>query len=248
MFRVFKDFFAGRKCNFYLPPAPEKDRNEIVVLIHGLIHRSFYLYSLGKFFRNAGFSVYIYDYKTASKTISHHAGDFKLFLEKIVRESPPEVKISIVTHSLGGIVTREALGHLAPGNDWSGETLTPDRIKRIVMLAPPNLGSYAAKILLKILPISGSLLKPLPELSSEASAYVHSVPVPDGIEIGIIAGKYDLEVAICLTKLANQKDHIILVSEHTFMMFMPSVRRAALRFIETGSFKKCDEAMPIKLL
>jgi hypothetical protein len=106
------------------------------------------------------------------------------------------------------------------------------------LLAPPNLGSYAAKILLKILPISGSLLKPLSELSSEASAYVHSVPVPDGIEIGVIAGKYDFEVAICLTKLANQKDHIILVSGHSLMMFIPSVRRAALRFIETGSFRK----------
>jgi alpha-beta hydrolase superfamily lysophospholipase len=128
MFKALTDFFAGGKYNFYLPPAPENDRNEIVVLIHGLIHRSFHLYSLGKFFRNAGFSVYIYNYQTARQTISHHAGDFKLFLEKIARESPPDVKINIITHSLGGIVAREALGHLADGNDWAGETLTPDRI------------------------------------------------------------------------------------------------------------------------
>ena len=238
MFKDLKDFFAGKRYNYYLPPAPENDRNEIVVLIHGLIHRSFYLYSLARFFRNAGFAVYIYDYHTSMQTISRHAGDFKLFLEKIVRESPPEMKINIVPHSLGGIVTREALGHLAAGNDWTGEALTPDRIRRIVMLAPPNLGSYAAKLLLKLLPVSGNLLKPLPELSSEAGAYVHSVPVPDSVEIGIIAGKYDFEVAICLTRLATQKDHIIVLAEHSFMMFLPSVRRAALRFIETGSFKE----------
>lgn len=237
MFRVFKDLFAGRKRNYYLPPVPENDRNEIVVLIHGLVQRGFWLYSLGEFFRNAGFSVYIYDYQTTLRTISHHAGDFKLFLEKIVRESPPDVKINIVTHSLGGIVTREALGHLAAGNDWTGEMLTPDRIKRIVMLAPPNLGSHAAKRWLKILPISGRLLRPLPELSSDAGAYIHSVPVPDGIEIGVIAGKYDFKVDVSLTQLAKQKDHIILVSGHSLMMFIPSVRRAALRFIETGSFK-----------
>ncbi len=236
MYRAFKEFFAGKRCNFYLPPSPENDRNEIVVLIHGLVQRGIFLYSLGKFFRKAGYSVYIYDYQTSLKTISQHAGDFKLFLEKLVRESPPDVKINIVAHSLGGIVTREALGHLAAGNDWTGELLTPDRIKRVVMLGPPNLGSYAAKRWLKFFPLSGRLIKPLSELSSDISAYVHSVPVPDGIEIGVIAGKYDFKVDVSLTQLAKQKDHIILVSGHSLMMFIPSVRRAALRFLETGSF------------
>jgi alpha-beta hydrolase superfamily lysophospholipase len=236
MFMALKEYIAGRKCNFYLPPAPEKDRNEIVVLIHGLIHRSTNLYSLGKFFRNAGYSVYVYDYRTTKQTISRHAGDFKLFLEKIASESPPEMKINIISHSLGGIVTRETLGHLAPGNDWTGEILVPDRLKRIVMLAPPNLGSDAARRLLKLLPASARLLKPLSELSSDASAYVHSVPVPENVEIGVIAGRFDLEVATHRTPLVKQKDHIILFAEHTFMMYMPSVRRAALRFLETGSF------------
>lgn len=238
MLMAFKEYIAGRKRNFYFPPAPSNDRNEIIVLIHGLIHRSINLYSLGKFFRNVGYSVYIYDYRTTRQTISRHAGDFKLFLERIASESPPEVKINIVTHSLGGIVTREALGHLAPGNDWAGEILTPDRLKRIVMLAPPNLGSDAARRLLKLVPFVARLLKPLPELSSDSSAYVHSVPVPENVEIGVIAGRYDLEVATHLTPLAAQKDHIILHAEHTFMGFMPSVRREALRFLETGSFTK----------
>lgn len=228
-------YVTGRKCHFYMSPAGE-DKNEIVVLVHGLIRRSLSFYCMGKYLRRHGYHIYVYDYQTSLHGVARHGQDFKAYLEKIVRENPGR-KINIVTHSMGGIITREALGHLAEGTELPKyELLTKDRFKRIVMLAPPNYGSDVAKRVVKYLPFSKSLLKPLEELSSAPDSYIHKVPVPQGIELGIIAGKFDRKVRREYTRLPGAGHHIVLNSEHSCIMYMPKVKRAVLHFLETGTF------------
>jgi len=211
-------------------PAPDAD-GEIAVLVHGLIRRGRNLLVLGRRLNRAGFAVHIYDYETTTKTIAEHGRDFKLFLEKLAAENP-ERKIHIVTHSMGGIITREALGHPA----GAGEILTSERIGRIVMLAPPNQGSDAARRAVRWMPFIRTVILPLAELSSAPEAYIHRVPVPDGIDIGIIAGRFDLEVRLNYTRLPAMRAHIPINAEHSFMVYLPKVAKLVVRYLREGRF------------
>jgi pimeloyl-ACP methyl ester carboxylesterase len=203
------------------------------VLIHGLARRSSHLHSLGRFFSRAGYTVYVYDYYTTKNNIANHGRDFGRFLKEIATRHH-EMKINIISHSLGGIITREALTRLNETD--KAEILKANRIKSIVMLAPPNHGSAAAGLAMRIFPFAGALMKPLAELSSKPDAYVHNVPVPTGIPIGIIASRLDLHVSVSRTILKEQTEHMIVSSGHDGIVNRRNVRDAALRFIETGKF------------
>jgi alpha-beta hydrolase superfamily lysophospholipase len=236
MLGVLGKYISGKKCHFYMPPKAENNRHEIVVLVHGLIRRSTNMRSMGKFLCRHGYTVYIYDYKTSTKGISAHGNDLRKYLHKVLKENPT-ASINIVTHSMGGILTRYALAKNTE-NDNKTPSLDISRIKRIVMLAPPHGGSNTARLLTKYFPVTGKWLKPLPELSNATDSLIHSTPqIPDGPEIGIIAGKYDTEVATKDTHLEGMKEHFILKSEHSFMVYLPSTHKATLRFLATGEFR-----------
>ena len=234
MLGVLGKYISGKKCHFYLHPAAENDRHEIAVLVHGLIRRSYNMYPLGKYLHKHGFTVYVYDYKTSIKSIPAHGSDLRGYLDKVFRENPG-VPVNIVTHSMGGILTRYALAKDTVSNS---APLDISRIKRIVMLAPPHGGSKIARLLTKHIPLTGKWLKPLPELSDAPESPAHSVPlIDDGPEIGIVAAKYDREVAIKDTYLPGMKEHFILKSEHSFMVYLRSVHKAVLDFLTKGTFR-----------
>lgn len=216
-------------------PSPDAGKGELVVLVHGLICRSSNMMILARRLQRAGFAVYVYDYRTTTKNIAGHGVDFKRFLERLAQENPGR-QLHIVTHSMGGIITREALGHLAAGCQNDGEILTSDRIGRIVMLAPPNHGSDAARRVMRWLPMVGRMIRPLPELSSAPDAYIHRVPVPVGLDIGILAGRFDGKVRIDYTPLAGMRHHRVVNAEHLFIMDLPSTARQIVRYLRTGRF------------
>ncbi|MDD5698686.1 MAG: alpha/beta fold hydrolase [Victivallaceae bacterium] len=233
MLGLLEKYFRGKRCHFYLSPSPENDRHEIVVLIHGLIRRSYAMYPLGKYLCRHGFAVYIYDYQTSTKSISAHGDDLRRYLTKIMAENP-ELPLNIVTHSMGGILTRYAL---AENDGAENPALAAGRVKRIVMLAPPHRGSGVARRLAKHLPIIGKWLKPLAELSNGQESAIHSVPFITGPEIGIIAAKYDQQVALEATYLPGMKEHCVMKAEHCFMVYLKRIHAAVLRFLTTGTFR-----------
>ncbi|MDD5699437.1 MAG: alpha/beta fold hydrolase [Victivallaceae bacterium] len=233
MLDVIGKYLSGRKCHFYLSPDSKNDRREIVVLIHGLIRRSLDMYVMGKFLRRHGFAVYIYDYKTSEKNLTGHGEDLRNYLLKIMAENPADIPIDIVTHSMGGILTRYALVQTQKNKG----KLDISRINRIVMLAPPHGGSKVARLFVKYLPFTGRWLKPLPELSDAPASVIHTVPLIKGPEIGIIAGKYDREVALKDTYLPGMKAHCVIKSEHAFIIYLKSAHRAVLRFLTNGTFE-----------
>jgi alpha-beta hydrolase superfamily lysophospholipase len=234
MLGVLGKYLKGRKCHFYMSPDKANDRRETVVLVHGLIRRSYNMLPMGRFLRKNGFTIYVYDYKTSTRNIAGHGKDLRNYLQKIMAETPDDVPLNIVTHSMGGILTRYALG--TDKEDSKNPPITP-RVKRIVMLAPPHGGSNIARLITKYLPFSRKLLKPLPELSNSKDSVIHSVPQISGPEIGIVAGKYDSEVAQKDTYLEGMKEHIVIKSEHSFMVYLKSTRKTVLQFLTTGSFK-----------
>lgn len=230
MLDILVKYLKGQRCHFYIYPKPELDRHEIVILVHGLIRRSYNMYPMAKFLCKKGFTAYVYDYKTSIKEMSGHGDDLRDYLRKVFSENP-DVPINIVTHSMGGILIRYALGE---NNET--EKLDILRIKRIVMLAPPHGGSKIARRIVKYFPITAKWFKTLPELSDAPDSVIHTVPFFEGPEIGIVAAKYDREVALKDTYLAGMKEHHIIKAEHSFMVYMKSTQEAVLRFLTTGTF------------
>jgi len=230
MFDILSKYLKGQKCHFYIYPKKENDRGEVVVLVHGLIRRSYNMYPMGKYLCENGFTVYVYDYKTSTKGIAAHGADLREYLRKIINENP-NIPVNIVTHSMGGILTRYALSDID-----ETPVLDISRIKRVIMLAPPHGGSKMARFFVKYLPFSGKWLKPLSELSDAPESEVHAAPLFEGPEIGVVAAKYDREVAIKDTYFPGMKEHFILKSEHSFMVYLRSTHEAVLRFLTTGTF------------
>lgn len=201
-------------------------KGEIVVLIHGLMRTSLSMRPLKSFLEAQGYQVYFYSYPSAKYTIHEHAVYLNQFVQNLLAKNAG-VKIYFITHSLGGIIIREAL-----------DKLSPTQLKNVgglIMLAPPNQGSLLAKISTKILPITASLIKPLAELSSDQNSYVHHVPVPN-IKIGIIAGRFDAKVPPSSARLKGRSELMIVNTTHTFIMNSSTTRKLIMNFLKKGTF------------
>ncbi len=189
-----------------------------------------------------GYEVSIHDYPTRRFSILEHGEGFACHLERVALETADSgAKIDIVTHSLGGILARVALSLIAAEakldpSERAHPGISPGRIGRIVMLAPPNKGSTTARLISNAIPWAGSFAKPLPELSEAPDAAIHSIPVPEGFDIGIIAGTLDIHVSARQAELATARSRKTLVTDHTFMPFYPHVFRETLHYLKSGSF------------
>ena len=123
------------------PRAPE-----VNVLVHGLIRRGRCFVKLGRLLAANGYPTYVYDYDTTMHSIAEHGAALRRYLEKIAAENP-ESKINIITHSMGGLLTRYALGNFSENYDEKADesVLKRSRIKHVIMLGPPNKGSDIAR-------------------------------------------------------------------------------------------------------
>lgn len=208
-----------------------KHNQEIIVLIHGLMRTSLSMWPLKNYLKRQGYEVYSYNYPSPKYSIQEHGIYLSQFIKNLL-EKNPGVKINFITHSLGGIITREALSSL------SQKQLK--NIGSLIMLAPPNQGSKLAKFSTKMFPLLTFPIKPLAELSSDQSSYVHYVPVPN-IKIGIIAGRYDAKVPPEFARLEGQNEPVIVNSNHTFIMNNATTRQLIMNFLKKGTFMQLAE-------
>ncbi len=217
-------YFTGRCFNEYLPGEEGKPT---VVLVHGILHRGIMLRDFGCWLNGRGYSVWIYDYQTTRGRIADHGRRLAGFL----RNLPGTGEVALVTHSMGGLLTRVALAELE-GSAVAG------RIKRIVMLAPPHKGSPVAASFSRF-GACNWLARPLPDLSDGFGAACHGLPgISERYEFGVIAGDRDEKVPLESTFLAGMKDHVVISSRHSSIMNQLEARKQALYFLEHGKFRK----------
>lgn len=202
-------------------------KNQTILLVHGLIRSPKSMRRLANFLCKQGYDCYLYSYDSSKHTITAHSEHLLKNLLQLLN-SHPDHTFSFITHSLGGILARDALSKMDP------QYLS--RFSKMVLLAPPNKGSRLASFAVKAFPFLAHWIKPLSELRDHPSAYVHRVQTPDSIEIGVIAARLDAKTPPKATKLEMQKDFLIITSTHTFIMNQPYARRAMVNFLEAGSF------------
>ena len=207
-------------------PEKNSDSTRFVVLVHGIFMWGVQFEAMARKFHKLGYAAFLYDYPTRLKSIQEHGCDFKDYLSALMAEFP-SAKINLVTHSMGGLISRAALP-LLDENERA-------RLGRMVMLAPPNKGSHVAEYVMKHAPALADLYKPVRDLDSSGESPIHAIPEVSAMPFAVIAAEYDALVADPLTHLANESCHATLGKHiHSSVMFGDKAFLLTEEFIRTG--------------
>ena len=207
----------------------------IVILVHGLWMSGFELGVLKRRIESqSALRAIPYSYPSVKGSMAEHVRGLVEFAR---RHSADEVHF--VGHSLGSLVILRALqvtNDLPPG--------------RAVLLGPPCQGSRAAQGVSRWIPFGRAILgSAIHEECIECSPREWS----GQREVGIIAGSmgmglgrlfanldtdHDGTVTVEETRLPGSKDHIVLHTSHTSMLFSPKVAEQAVVFLRDGVFAR----------
>jgi triacylglycerol lipase len=222
-------------------PADLPVQRPTVVLLHGLGRTPRAMWALERAARARGYRVLNLGYASRRGDVAQHAET----VARTLRDSAPAGQLHFVTHSLGGIVLRQAVatGQLPAG-----------RVARVVMLAPPNGGSEVAdafrqrRALRRLGPV---VLGPAgADLGTGADALVQRLP-PVPFELGVIAGTRSLnpvfsrliegendgKVSVRRAAVPGMRAFLTVARSHTFLMLAPDVIAQTFTFLETGAFR-----------
>lgn len=219
-------------------PAEMKNRtpgSECVILVHGLMSSPRAMSRIGDELVRNGYRVVRFGYDSRTRSIDEVSAD----LARVIREDVPvECRaLHFVTHSLGGLVVRY---HLSVNR--------VNKLGRFVMIAPPNQGSVWGRTLVKNIPAFRYLLGPSVDEIQYSERY--RPPSPPPCEFGIISGgtgssrglnplipgDNDATVAVSETLLDGMKDHVIINSQHTLLLYNKRVIDNVISFLGTGKF------------
>lgn len=217
-----------------MPEAQRPMTTPVVILVHGLWMSGFQLGVLKRNIQSISpFRVVTFSYPTVKGTMADHVRDL---IDSARAQRTDE--LHFVGHSLGSLVILRALevtNDLPPG--------------RVVLLGPPCQGSRAAKGVAK-LPFGRAILG--------SAIYEECIACSPRTwsgrrDVGIIAGslrfglgrlfaelteEHDGTVAVEETKLPGAKDHIVLHTSHTAMLFSKEVAAQAVHFLKHGVFQR----------
>jgi len=208
---------------------PRDLKRSAVVLVHGLAAHRLVMLPLAKRLACDFGRVVNWGYRSIWSPIAVHSDRLAEFLCKL-DETDSVDAIHLVTHSMGGIVTRLAL-----------ERYRPTKFGRLVMIAPPNGGSRVATFLK---PWLGRVCPPINQLTDDRGSFVQSLPIPSDLEIGVIAASGDYMVKESSTHLPCEADHIVLPGLHSSVLFRRDTAEQVKSFLLGGRFQKAQSTMP----
>jgi hypothetical protein len=106
----------------------------------------------------------------------------------------------------------------------------------MVMLCPPNRGSRVATL---FGPLLKSVCCTIDQLAHRPDSYVNKLPVPDQLDVGIIAASFDTLVPLASTYLGVERDHIVWpYTLHTGVLFRAGVADQVAHFLKHGAFQR----------
>jgi hypothetical protein len=162
-------------------------------------------------------------------------------------------EIDLVCHSLGNLVVRRYLGEAAmPVPRWQ----TDRRIKRMVMLGPPNNGAQLARLfkdnqLFGL--VTGPSGKELAITWDEAQKRLATPTFPFAIIAGgrgnsrgmnpVVDGDDDFVV----TRLPGAADFLVVPRLHGHLLEDEQVCQSALKFLREGYLVAADKCKPIPI-
>lgn len=223
------------RLNATRPPLPwHKPRiktadgnDETVILLHGLWRSVWAMEPLAKYLHNEGYNTVNLAYPSLTKPYDYILDMVEAEIRKYLKKGT----VHIVTHSLGGIITRDVLARIPH-----------DQLGRIVMLAPPNQGSEIINWLIKyhaprftLGPVGLKLgadsitAPPLPEAVDSAVIMGDSCLIPFFKKL--LPGDSDGIVTVERGKVEGMNEFHVFKADHTFIASEPEVMEKTLEFL-----------------
>jgi pimeloyl-ACP methyl ester carboxylesterase len=214
------------------------EKNDCVILLHGLARTSRSMKKLEKSLSLQGYNVINLNYPSTKHSIEFLSEEIlSKAIEQCQKRFPP--RIHFVTHSLGGIIVRYYLSLHELSN-----------LGRVVMLSPPNQGSELVDRLKK----SFIYRKINGPAGQQLGTDKDSLPLslgPVNFELGVITGNRsfnllssmiipgpdDGSVSVERTKVAGMKDFLVLPQSHTFIVKSKDAKEQVIYFLKHGTFK-----------
>jgi len=222
-------------------------QKEAVIILHGIARSAKSMQCIADCIQRRGFDVLNLDYPST-----------KYSLEELTEKIQPQVdrfnlvkyrKLHFVTYSMGGLLVRVLLNRYRPEN-----------LGRVVMLAPPNLGSEVADfwqdnwLYQKIYGPAGQ------QLTTDQTGIISILGEVIDCELGIIAGDRSIDpmhwfiipgpndgkVSVESTRLKGMTAHAVIHATHTFIMNNSEAHRLTVYFLENGSFPNTHESLNIQ--
>lgn len=201
------------------PPPDPADTREVVFLVHGMGRTPLSMWLLGRRLWRAGYRVAHFGYLSTTGTVA----DLGTALgRRVLAQTGAAPRVHFVGHSLGNIIVRWMLSHARP-----------PRAGRVVMLAPPNQGAAAADRWARWI---GWVMPHVHDLRTAPDSAARALRLPDGVDVGIIAGGYDRKVRVAETHLDGARDHAVVPSFHSWIMNRADVHQLICRFLRDGRF------------
>ena len=208
---------------------------DCVILLHGLARTEASFLALQAVLEQAGYLVVNQGYASTSAPVEELA---EAALPAAFEACPGDGPIHIVTHSMGGILTRL----------WLART-RPERLGRVVMMGPPNRGTELVDTFGRIAVFGwlsgpagqqlgtgeGSVPRGLPPVSYEVGVIAGSRSV-NPVSSALLPGPNDGKVTVEATHVEGETDHVVLPVSHTFMMVNPLAMAQVLLFLRDGEF------------
>lgn len=204
-------------------------RNECVSLVHGFMANRAMLTLLGLRLRQRGYSTETWGYRNMFCSIMVHAERFAAELRRLDEDAGFD-HLHLVTHSMGCIVARAALG-----------IYRPRKLGRFVMLAPPNRGSAVATAAESIF---GGVFRPVVELTTADTSLVNTLPMPEGLEVGVVAAGMDALVSAESTRPHAPHDHVTVPCLHSSLLFRRDAADLVAGFLAEGVFPAVASGVP----
>ncbi len=225
---------AGR-----IPPQPKN----LVLMVHGMGRLSSLFKRMGKQLAQNGVASELYRYPCPGGTLQVQTDRLRDYLSRL--EDVEE--ISFVTQSYGALVVRSALAKKDP---WRRRI----RLGRMVMIVPPNQGSWVAEQAHKVPAFKKIVDHDGWSLTSDAASKIPPPPLPFAIIAGgsgsdtgflpFIPGDNDGLLTVDETWLDGAADHAVIPTVHFLSAANKSTLDLTTRFLLYGAL---SHDAPIKL-
>lgn len=199
---------------------------EYVFIAHGFLGSPAEFLPMKWRLENMGYKVRLWGHATVFQRLDGYSKEFHHFVLRYLSKERIR-KVHLLGHSMGAVIVRSASTELVA-------RIPPWQRGKMVLLAPPNRGSYVVRLIpdwvRRMVPV-------INDLSDQPNSFVNRLPKKPPLPTGIVWTKYDHMVHPASVPLPGITDSVEVGGLHTTMVFRKSTARMVAHFLQHAKFR-----------